>query len=505
MSHMKGNWRKGKWNVFISEVGADHIPFMVMSAPVYLLMIFLFILSCQPKKENHSQHTESSEAWQCPMKCEGDKTYSQAGTCPVCKMDLEKIESQPGHDHSEMEEDDSMHNGDGIYTCPMHPQIQQDKPGSCPICGMDLVKKIYAESSENTDDDSLGMLLKPTYEYALSSIKTIQPEKKDRNVAIHAPGYLTYDLQKVNSISARFGGRIEKLYIRFAYQPVRKGQLIMDIYSPEMLTAQQDFIFLLERDSTNTGLIENSRRKLLLLGLTSAQIGIVEKSKKALLSIPVYSPYSGLVFEKTETTTSPGLKEDAAMSSANGSSMSKAAVTTTTTEGLSIREGMYIQKGQRLFNIQNLETIWAILELYPSDVQSIRTGQSVQLEIESVNKSISGKINYVEPQFSEGGKNLRARVYLDNPGQRLKPGTLVKATVQAGNTKSLWIPTIATIDLGRQTIVFIKSYGFFQSKSIKTGIRSGNWIEVKSGLAEEDEVAENAQFLMDSESFIKSN
>ena len=102
MSHMKGNWRKGKWNVFISEVGADHIPFMVMSAPVYLLMIFLFILSCQPKKENHSQHTESSEAWQCPMKCEGDKTYSQAGTCPVCNMSLEKVESQPGHDHARL-------------------------------------------------------------------------------------------------------------------------------------------------------------------------------------------------------------------------------------------------------------------------------------------------------------------------------------------------------------------------------------------------------------------
>jgi len=502
---MKRNWRKDKGQVFISGEGSGGFPFILIAAPLNLLMMFVFILSCQSKEENHSQHNENTESWQCPMKCEGEKTYPQAGSCPVCKMDLEKLESQPGHDHSEMEEDDSMPNGDDIYTCPMHPQIQQDKPGSCPICGMDLVKKISGGSSEDADKDSLGMLLKPTYEYALSSIATIKPEKKDRNVAIHAPGYLTYDLQKVNSISARFGGRIEKLYIRFAYQPIRKGQLIMDIYSPEMLTAQQDFIFLLERDSTNTGLIENSRRKLLLLGLTSAQIGIVEKSKKALLSIPVYSPYSGLVFEKTETTTSPGLKEDAAMSSANGSSMPKASGITTTSEGLSIREGMYVQKGQRLFNVQNLETIWAILELYPSDVQSIRTGQSVQLEIESVDKSLSGKINYVEPQFSEGGKNLRARVYLDNPGQRLKPGTLVKATVQAGNTMGLWIPTIATIDLGRQTIVFIKSNGFFQSKSIKTGIRSGNWIEVKSGLAEEDEVAENAQFLMDSESFIKSN
>ena len=355
MSHMKGNWRKGKRNVFISEVGADHISFMVMSAPVYLLMMFLFILSCQPKKENHSQHTESTEAWQCPMKCQGDKTYSQVGTCPVCNMSLEKVESQPGHDHAEMEQDDSIPARDDIYTCPMHSQIQQDKPGSCPICGMDLVKKINAESSAGADDDSLGMLLKPTYEYALSSIKTIQPEKKDRNVAIHAPGYLTYDLRKVNSISARFGGRIEKLYIRFVYQPVHKGQHIMDIYSPEMLTAQQDYIFLLGKDSTNAGLIDNARSRLLLLGLTGEQIGMIEKSKKALLSIPVYSPYSGLVFEKTGTTTSASFKDDAVMSPENGSNMNQAAGSTTT-ESLSVREGMYVEKGQRLFNVQSLET-----------------------------------------------------------------------------------------------------------------------------------------------------
>lgn len=501
---MKRNWKKGKWQVFISEERSDRIPFMLMAAPVYLLMMFIFILSCQSKKENHSQHNENTESWQCPMKCEGDKTYPQAGSCPVCNMSLEKVESQPGHDHAKMEQDDSTLVSEDIYTCPMHPQIQQDKPGSCPICGMDLVKKISGGSSDDADYDSLGLLLKPTYEYALGSVKTIQPERKNMNVVIQTPGYLTYDLRKVNSISARFGGRIEKLYIRFAYQPVHKGQHIMDIYSPEMLTAQQDFIFLLGKDSTNTALIENARKRLLLLGFTSVQIGMVEKSKKALLSIPIYSPYSGLVFEKMEATTSVGLEDDAAMPSANGSSMSPAAGTITS-EGLTIREGMYVQKGQRLFNVQSLETVWAILELYPSDIQSIRIGQAVNIEIESMEKSISGKINYVEPQFSEGGKNLRARVYLDNPGQRLKPGTLVKATVQAGNTMGLWIPAIATIDLGRQTIVFIKSNGFFQSKSIKTGIRSGKWIEVRSGLTEEDEVAENAQFLMDSESFIKSN
>lgn len=141
------------------------------------------------------------------------------------------------------------------------------------------------------------------------------------------------------------------------------------------------------------------------------------------------------------------------MSPENGSNMNQAAGSTTV-RSLSVREGMYVQKGQRLFNVQSLETLWAILELYPSDIQSIRTGQSALIEIESIKKPIPGIINYVEPQFDEAGKNLRARVYLDNPNQKFKPGTLVKATVNTGNILGLWIPATATIDLGQANHCF---------------------------------------------------
>jgi Cu(I)/Ag(I) efflux system membrane fusion protein len=501
---MKRNWKKGKWSVLTRPESSRWISSAWITIPLYLIMQLLFISSCQPKEENHLEHNKSPEVWQCPMKCEGDKTYPLPGNCPVCNMSLEKVESHPENSHSEMVQDDPAVNSAEIYTCPMHPQIQKTEPGNCPICGMTLVRKLNNSSSGMTGLDSLGMLLKPTYEYAISSVTTIRPDKKNLNIVIQSPGYLTYDLRKTNAMSARFSGRIEKLYVRFAYQPVRKGQHIMDIYSPEMVTAQQDFIFLLEKDKTNTGLIANARNKLTLLGLTLTQIEMVEKSGQPFLSLPVYSSYSGLVIEKEATLSSARNQDDAGMSTPNNSNMNPAN-RIENSEGLSLREGMYIQKGQRLFNIQSLETIWAILELYPADIQVIREGQSVSIRLDNQKKSIPGKINYIEPLFGAEGKNLRARVYLNNPGQMLKPGTLLNATVYAGNQTGIWIPETAIIDLGRHKVVFIKSNGFFQSRSIEVGIRSGKLIEVRSGLTEIDELAENAQFLMDSESFVKSN
>jgi Cu(I)/Ag(I) efflux system membrane fusion protein len=148
--------------------------------------------------------------------------------------------------------------------------------------------------------------------------------------------------------------------------------------------------------------------------------------------------------------------------------------------------------------------VWAILEFYPFDVQSLKVGQAVELRIESFDEPIRRKINYIEPLYGSGSKNLRARVYLSNPGGRLKPGALLTATVQAGSHSALWIPVSAALDLGRSKVVFVKTAGGFQSRKISTGHRSGRMLEVTTGLSPDDEIAENAQLLMDSESFVKN-
>ena len=468
---MKKSWRKDKPRIFsLSELACVTQTGM---KGIFLSLIILMvpIVACKNNNPEHLQHNES------PAK----------------------------HNHGEMQSDIHESSSEDVYTCPMHPEIRRNEPGTCPICGMDLVKKESGTASVDEGMDSLDFLLKPTYEYVLGSILTIRPETKTINAVIEAPGYLTYDARKVHSISARFGGRIEKLNIRFVFQQINKGQHLLDIYSPEVLTAQQELIFLLENDSSNKELIENARRRLSLLGLTQQQIQKIEKTHKAFLSLPLYSPYSGIILENS-MPSAPGKRgEGNEMATKTESGSSRMSAPTIANEGLLIREGMYVERGQRLFNVQSLETVWAILEFYPSDIQSIKTGQSVTINIESFERPIEGKINYIEPIFGEEGKNLRARVYLNNPSGRLKPGTLLKATIQTGSRKGIWIPAKATLDLGRNTIVFVKTNGVFQSKPIQVGIRSGHLIEVKSGITEEDEIAENAQFLIDSESFIKSN
>ncbi len=463
----------------------------------WLIALLLLFSACKDKQSGHSQHEGTATEWQCPMKCEGDKTYHEPGKCPVCKMDLKPVEMPDGHDHSTMNHGDSS----AVFTCPMHPEIQRNEPGSCPICGMDLVKKKSDEAAAAPVGDSLDFLLKPTYEYVLGSVKTVRPLQKSLTTALEVPGYLAYDARKVNVVSARFGGRIERLYVKYPYQPVRKGQRILDIYSPEIATAQQELIFLLESDAANSAMIENARRRLSLLGLTAEQIRSVEKSRNPNLSLPIFSPYAGLVFEKPMPVPSPNTAED-------GMGADASAVPATLPAGsgeLSLREGMYLQKGQRLFSVQSLSTVWAVLEFYPSDVSAVKIGQSVSIQIEPFDTPFLGKINYVEPQFGSGRKSVRARVYLDNPGNRLKPGALLQATVRANARSGIWIPVTAVLDLGSQKVVFVKKDGGFKTTTIQAGIRSGDWLELLSGISEEDEVAENAQFLMDSESFVKVN
>lgn len=406
-------------------------------------------------------------------------------------------EEKTGHESHNAEEK-------AVYTCPMHPEIIRDAPGSCPICGMDLVKKVDEHTGHVAEPDSIGILLKPTYEYVLSTTATIRPEQKSLSISIEAPGYLAYDARKLNAVSARYGGRIERLYVRYPFQPVQKGQRLLDIYSPEIVTAQQELIFLKENDPDNATLLENARRRLSLLGMTAGQISDVETSRKPLLSLPVFSPYAGLLVENPGsgligTMPGGGMNDD---NSAQNPSLPPPS--TATSAELSLKEGMYVQPGQRLFGLQSLATVWAILEFYPSAVQSLKVGQAVELRIESFAEPLWGKINYIEPLYGSGGKNLRVRVYLPNPGERLKPGTLLTASVQAGSRSALWIPASAAIDLGRSKIVFVKTADGLRSQKISTGHRSGQMLEVTAGLLPDDVIAENAQLLMDSESFVKA-
>ena len=181
------------------------------------------------------------------------------------------------------------------YTCPMHPQILEDHPGNCPICGMALVKK-SGQASEGAGI-SLNTVLQPVNSSVISNVNAITPEQKEIPMEISAEGYLTFDSRTFNNIASRFSGRIEKLYIRYAFQEIHRGQRIFDIYSPDMVTAQQDLIYLAKNSAQETGLINAAKQKLLLQGMTYEQVSQVIKTGKPFFCLPVYSPYEGHVHD----------------------------------------------------------------------------------------------------------------------------------------------------------------------------------------------------------------
>ena len=379
---------------------------------------------------------------------------------------------------------------DAKYTCPMHPQILEDHPGSCPICGMTLVKK-SGQASESSGI-SLNTVLEPINSTVISTVAAITPEQRRVATTISAQGYLDFDARMFNNIASRYSGRIEKLYIKYAFQEIHQGQRIFDIYSSDMVTAQQDLIYLIKNSPAETGLINAAKQKLLLLGMTDEQVSQIIQTGKAFYSLPVYSAYEGHVHDMPHSQMA-------------GASDTEIPSDYVNNLPLSIKEGMYFEKGQNLFNVVNPHMLWAIIKIDQSLIATIKLNQPVKITLPDVpGKTLNAKVDFIEPVLREGDKTTSIRVYIDNMDHELKVNSLVKAEIQTGNTNGLWIPRTALVNLGRTQIVWLKNGPVFQAKQVSTGITSGNEILITKGLAATDSVASNPQYLTDSESFTKT-
>ncbi|MBB6109967.1 Cu(I)/Ag(I) efflux system membrane fusion protein [Mucilaginibacter lappiensis] len=376
------------------------------------------------------------------------------------------------------------------YTCPMHPQILEDHPGSCPICGMTLVKK-SGQVSEGSGIN-LNTVLQSVNSSVLSTIKTIVPKEKEVPTAVSAQGYLDFDTRTFNNIASRFSGRIEKLYIKYTFQEIHRGQRIFDIYSPDMVTAQQDLIYLTKNSVQEVGLINAARQKLLLLGMTSEQVNQVVKTGRAFYRLSVYSAYDGHVHDMPHSQMA---------SAAQTSAQSDFA----TNLPLSIKEGMYVEKGQNLFNVVDPHRLWAIIKIDRSAIFGLKLNQTVAITLPDLpGKTITGKVNFIEPTLQEGDKTTSIRVYIDNMNHELKVNSIVKATIQTGGASGLWVPRSALVDLGQTKIAWLKNGASYEAHQVSTGIIYNNEIQITKGLSVTDSLASNAQYLTDSESFIKT-
>lgn len=393
------------------------------------------------------------------------------------------------------------------YTCPMHPTVISDKQGACPVCGMDLVRKTRA-GEEVVITEALSKVMKSPSDIVMSNIATVRGEYAKKPVSRAVQGLVTYDTRSIHTIPARVGGRLEKVLLKYAFQPVHIGDKVAEIYSPELLTAQRELLYLLEADTDNMAMIDAARNKLYLLGATRDQVDKIVARKEAMYTFSLYSPYEGYVIANDQrelSTVTPATSSSSAMGTGMGGDSrgtTKPSKSMSATPSEWMREGTYVSAGQMLFTIVDPTALRIELDVPATETGKVIEVQDVvDLDLGSQGR-IQGKVDFVQPFFSEGAEFIKIRVYVRNTGE-LRIGQLVRGNVVMDSVEALWIPRKAVMDLGQGTIVFVKERGVFIPKTVKTGTQSGEWVAINQGLSSSDEFASNAQYLVDSESFIK--
>jgi len=400
------------------------------------------------------------------------------------------------------------HKAGRLYTCPMHPQIIRDQPGKCPICGMDLVPK--DANKELVIDSSVVRLTRPVNAQVIASIPAISPESGTRIYSSEVNGTVTYDTRNQTSVSSRVGGRVERLLIKYNYQPVKRGQLIMEVYSPDLAAAQRELLYVAHN---STEMLAGAKQRLQLLGMQPAQIEQVLKTGNILYRVPVYSNSDGYILEKSAAAPVQAAAVMAPQAAAGGDGMSamsgsaSAAATPAPAAPVAtpvlLREGQYVSAGQSLFTIYQAQTLVAEFAFPPQLAARIKQGQKVLFfPTSDENAMQSGSIGLIEPVFRGSLNFTLARVYMKD--NHLQVGQLLTANVPMVYTEGWWLPKKAVYRLGNKSVVFRKEKDVYVPVVVETGVEAKDMIQVNTNIGDW-KVASNAYYMVDSESFIKTN
>jgi Cu(I)/Ag(I) efflux system membrane fusion protein len=359
-------------------------------------------------------------------------------------------------------------------------------------------------------DSNLAHLLQPSNEQVVSTLPLIKAEHGTKIFIEEAQGIINYDTRNQNSIASRVSGRIERLLIKYNYQPVRKGQLIMEVYSPDLAAAQQELLFL-KATGNDMQLLQASKQRLMLLGMSADAVNKVLKTGKVNYRIPVYSNADGYILEQSAVTsassapaTPPAATGGDGMSGMGASSSTSAVASNSTAvvnTPVLLREGQYVNAGQSLFTIYNADRLIAEFSLKPALAALLKKGDKFLFyKTADKNTIVSASLGMIQPVFKNGENFTIARVYLNKP--RFRVGELLTARIPVLLPSSLWLPEAAIVSLGNQSILFKKEGNVVVPKAIKTGVTIGGMVQVKEDISSW-EVSANAAYLVDSESFIK--
>lgn len=368
-------------------------------------------------------------------------------------------EQSENHEHSQESTEVSL------WTCSMHPQIRQEEPGLCPICGMELIP-LESGSKEAMDPDAIQM---SESAIKLADIRTMTVKKDYSNKEVDLLGKVKPDERNIAELTARFGGRIEKLFVNFTGQHVRKGEKLATIYSPGLITAQKELLEAMEYKDSNPAFYRATRNKLKLWDLTDAQIDAIEAGGEPQNYFDILSPITGTV------------------------TMRHVAV------------GDYVKEGNALFQVINLERVWVMFEAYESDLPWLSQGDPVEFTIQSLpGEKFKGKVTYIDPFLDPKTRVANVRVELANPDLELKPEMFANGTIKprlSGNQKDLLIPKSAVLWTGKRSVVYVLVPGHeeptFRYHEITLGPEAGDFYVVENGLSEGEVIAVNGVFKID--------
>lgn len=364
-----------------------------------------------------------------------------------------------------------------FYQDPMHPWIKSDKPGKAPDCGMDLVP-VYETKAV---PDSGIVQIDPTMVQNIG-VKTEMVMKRKLTHTIRTIGRVDYDETKQFIITTKFSGYIEKLFADYTGQSIQKGQPLFEIYSPELVAAQQEYLQAVNykdgmsqsNDSSSIAgaeeLLQSAKRKFFLWDISPEQIKLLGKKGEVKKSLTFYSPYSGVVIEKN------------------------------------IFDGMQVEAGMPLFKIANLSKMWVYADVYENELSFIKTGETATIELPyDAGKTLQGKISYIYPYLQDQTRTARVRIEIPDINSLLKKDMYVTVNIQPTvSINSIAVPEQSVIHSGKRDIVVLSlGEGKFKSLEVKLGVLADGYYEVKEGLKEGDMIVTSSQFLIDSESNLK--
>jgi Cu(I)/Ag(I) efflux system membrane fusion protein len=424
------------------------------------------------------------ELWQCPM--HPSIVQDHPGDCPICGMKLVKVSGAAapapagGAAGAAAAGASASAPAAEKWQCPMHPSVVQDHPGDCPVCGMKLVKVESTATDVASPEGMAAVTIDPARQQ-LIGLEVAHVERGSVGATVRTSGRVAMDETRIHHVNVKFSGFMDQVYADFIGRPVRRGEPIFTIYSPELVAAQEEYLLALRTRKTlgasgalgqdGDALVEAARRKLELWDVPRAEIERIEKAGKPSRTLTFSSPASGVVTKKD------------------------------------VVPGMRVNAGDMPFEIVDLSRVWVLADAYETDLGLVKVGMPATLTLKAFpNRTFQGRVAFIDPLLDPKTRTAKVRVEVPNPTGDLRPEMYGEVVLRGASRTALRIPADAVIHSGTGSVVFVAlPNGKFQPRQVKLGASDGQHVEVESGLEAGDGVVTRANFLVDSESRLRAS